>query len=87
MFPLIPDVLNFRIGTKQTKIENKHQLPLDCEVWWVENTHLNPEMAFKSEDLPAPDGPIIALNCPFLKTPLTPCNKHFFFESVTAIKK
>lgn len=43
-------------------------------------------MAFNKLLLPAPDGPIIADNCPFLKTPLTLCNKHFFFESVTAIE-
>lgn len=48
--------------------------------------YLKPEIAFSKLDLPAPDGPIIALNCPFLKTPLTPCNRHFFFESVTAIE-
>lgn len=30
-----------------------------------------------------PEGPIIAERCPFLKNPLTPSNKHFFFASLT----
>lgn len=49
-------------------------------------TYLNPEIAFSKLDLPAPLGPIIADSWPFLNTPLTPCSKHFFFESVTVIK-
>lgn len=48
--------------------------------------YLSPDIAFNRLDLPAPLGPIIALKLPFLNTPLTPCKRHFFFESVTVNK-
>lgn len=47
--------------------------------------YLNPDIAFNKLLFPAPDGPIIADSWPFLNTPLTPCSKHFFFESVTVV--
>lgn len=47
--------------------------------------YLSPDTAFSRLLFPAPDGPIIADNWPFLKAPLTPCSRHFFFDSLTEI--
>lgn len=67
-------------------IDENHDNGWNFEQAGEKTNYLNPEIALSRDDLPAPDGPIIADNWPFLKTPLTLCSKHFFFESVTAIK-
>lgn len=39
--------------------------------------YVNPESTRSNEDFPAPDGPMIAINCPELKLPDTPFRTSF----------
>ena len=41
---------------------------------------MNPARTFNNVDFPAPEGPMIAVNSPALKSPLTPCRISFVSE-------
>lgn len=50
-------------------------------------TYVNPVKIFSSDDLPAPDGPIMPVNSPDLKHPDTLFRTIFFSENILKEKK
>lgn len=53
----------------------------------MQETYMNPVKIFNNVDLPAPLGPIIAVNSPDLNSPDTPFSTVFWAESIEEKEK